>query len=197
MTLSKTEHARGYKEAAENEGLPLVVTTWHYATFFFPMYTMKMRVAIMVSASRDGDFVAAVLEQLGFSVVRGSSNRKGLVAAKKLIREMRAGMSSGLVADGSQGPARVAQAGPLLLAAKSGKIILPVLWSASSYFSFNTWDRLSIPKPFSKIEIVYGKPLYLPDGLKANQLEEYRLQLEERLNGIYAQAWRMQGKDSH
>ncbi len=197
FTLRRVEHGREYKEETENAGLPIVVTTWHYAILGMPLYRSKLQFAMMVSSSRDGDFVAAVVEQLGFSAVRGSSNRKGVVAAKEIIREMRAGRSSGLVADGSQGPARVAQAGPVLLAAKSGKIVFPMLWSASSYFSFNTWDRLSIPRPFSKIEIVYGKPLYLPDGLKANQLEEYRLQLEERLNGIYNKAWKLQGKESH
>jgi lysophospholipid acyltransferase (LPLAT)-like uncharacterized protein len=151
----------------------------------------------MVSASSDGDYLARLIEKLGFSAVRGSSNRRGAKAAIELIRELRSGKHCGLVADGSQGPARVAQEGPLFLAGKTGGLILPMAYSASRYITFKTWDRLILPKPFSAIDVFYGKPFTVPKGLKAVDLGSYLPKLEKSLNALYQEAWSMHGKKEH
>ena len=151
----------------------------------------------MVSPSNDGDYLARLIERLGFSAVRGSSNRRGAKAAIELIRLLRSGKNCGIVADGSQGPARKAQAGPLLLAGKSGGVVLPMAYSASKYITFKTWDRLILPKPFSTIDVFYGKPFTIPEDVKAGNLEEYQPKLQNSLNALYSEAWRMQGREEH
>ncbi len=55
--------------------------------------------------------------------MRGSRNRSGVRALKGLIDLMRQGYNAAIVADGSQGPPRVMQAGALLLAGKIGQAI--------------------------------------------------------------------------
>ena len=197
VELPENEHHPNYREEIENIDRPVVITGWHYSVLGFITFAKKITMTVMVSASEDGDYVAALVRRVGFAVVRGSSNRKGMIAAKELIREMRKGKNAAIVADGSQGPARVLQSGPLLLAAKSGRVVFPVVWSASHYFAFDTWDRLVLPKPFSKLDFVYGEPFFLPEGLKANQLEEYRLELENRMNELYEEAWAIYGKSTH
>lgn len=190
-------HNTKWCEEAEQSGSPVVRTCWHYCVLgIFAVYRRNPLV-IMVSGSKDGEYLARLMEKLNFSVVRGSSNRNGAQAAKQLIRELRNGKNCGLVADGSQGPAKVAQSGPLLIAGRTGGVVLPMAYSANRYFTFNTWDRLILPKPFSTIDVYYGQPLTVPAEVKANDLEEYRDDLEKRLNTLYDSVWALQGKTSH
>ena len=72
-----------------------------------------------------------------------------------------------------------------------------MLWSASRYYAVNSWDRMVIPKPFSRIDFFYGEPLFLPKDLKADGVEEYRLQLESNLGGLYRKVWGVYGKTEH
>lgn len=196
-TCRITIHNGTYREQAERRGKPIIGTCWHYAIIGIFSFYREMPLVLMISSSKDGDFLTRMAELLNFSVVRGSSNRKGAVAAKELIRELRKGKSAGLVADGSQGPARIAQGGALLLAAKTDATILPMLWSASSYFALNTWDKLIIPKPFARIDLFYGKPVILPETFTMAGSEEYRKDLEMNLNSIYEDAWLLHGKKFH
>jgi lysophospholipid acyltransferase (LPLAT)-like uncharacterized protein len=197
LTCKVRLHNIAWRKEAEQSGKPIIRTCWHYCVLgLFAVYTNNPLV-IMVSASNDGDYLARLIEKLGFSAVRGSSNRRGAKAAIELIRELRSGKHCGLVADGSQGPARRAQAGPLLLAGKSGGMVLPMVYSVSSYITFKTWDRLILPKPFSTIDVVYGKPFLVPKEVKAGDLGGYRSKLENCLNALYEEAWSLHGKKGH
>ena len=196
-TFQVRVHNIAWRKEAEESGRPIVRTSWHCCVLgLFAIYK-RTPLVLMISASSDGDYLARLVEILGFSTVRGSSNKRGAKAAIELIRKLRSGKHCGLVADGSQGPARIAQSGPLLLAGKSEGIILPMIYSASRYFTFKTWDRLILPKPFSKIDVFYGKPFTLPQRVKAGELEFYRPKLENSLNALYEDAWSLYGKTEH
>jgi lysophospholipid acyltransferase (LPLAT)-like uncharacterized protein len=111
------------------------------------------------------------------------------MALKKLLRAMKAGKHLGIVADGSQGPARVFQPGAVYLASKTGAPILPMAWAASRYITFKSWDLTVLPMLFSRIVLRYGEPLYVPPDLDAAGIEEHRLRAEQEMNRIYAQVW--------
>ncbi len=191
------EHEAQHLQRLQASGTPIIGTSWHYCVLGIFAICRKISGVLMISASGDGDYLAGMAKRLGYSVVRGSSNRKGVSAAKELIRELRRGKNAGLVADGSQGPARIVQPGSLLLAARTGGAILPFVYSASSYFTFKTWDRLILPKPFSSIEVFYGEPMMVPADVKMADVEEFRQELEDSLNRLYARAWKKQGKEHH
>ena len=196
-TCRVRSHGIERRYAAENLGKPLIGICWHYCVLSIFAIFRNYPITLMVSASDDGDLLARLVERLGFPAVRGSSNRQGVRAAKEMIRILRQGNYAGLVADGSQGPARIAQAGSPLLAAKSGGTIVPMIYSASKYFAFKTWDRLILPKPFSTIDVFYGEPITVPEGMRVSDLGQYRLELERSLNEIYHQAWQLYGKTGH
>ena len=67
---------------------PQIYVTWHnrglLATALMPR-TFAERISIIVSASRDGGYMAAVLERLGVHCVRGSSSRGGFNALMEAI----------------------------------------------------------------------------------------------------------------
>jgi len=47
---------------------------------------------------------------------------------------------------------------------------------------FNSWDRYLVPKPFARVAMYYGEPIWVPRDAKGEKLDEYRRLFEERLN---------------
>ncbi|MGE4559223.1 MAG: lysophospholipid acyltransferase family protein [Desulfobulbus sp.] len=173
--------------AARDNG---IASFWHYSFLYLFWYLRRYRSAIMVSASKDGAYIARLAEQMGHVPVRGSSNRGGVKALLEIIRVMqKQHLNAAVVADGSQGPARKAQAGCILMASKSGKPIWPIAWACSRFIRFHSWDQTLVPLPFSTLIIRHGEPLYIPSAIGAAEVEQYRLELEQRLNRIYTAAW--------
>ncbi len=175
----------------------VVASFWHY-TILFVLYEMRQeRGVAMVSASRDGEYIARLAGELGYDTTRGSRNNKGIQALKVVLKAAAAGRNTAIVSDGSQGPPRIAQPGAILVSSRTGLPVVPLCWSASSYFTIPSWDRTAIPRPFSRVDYFYGEPLAVPSDLKADGIEEYRLELENRLNELYLQAWSIHGRQGH
>ncbi len=188
-TCRQEVHGIEHRQAALADGGPAIACFWHYGVFYIFHFLRRDRATAMVSASRDGEYIARVAQLSGLGTVRGSSNRQGVQALKGLIRAMRQGDNAALVGDGSQGPARRLQPGVLLLASLTGRPVVPIAWSASNFFVFSSWDRTALPKPFSRVVAYYGTPMYVPPRLTDSAMEEQRLLLEERMNALYHQAW--------
>ncbi len=196
-TCRLTVHGGEHMDRAKAAGTAVIGSFWHYGVLFVLYFFRNESGVAMVSASRDGEYISRIVERLGNETVRGSRKKGGMQAIMKLIRAVREGRNAILVADGSQGPARIVQAGTLMLASKTGAPVLPLLWSCNRYKRFGSWDGTALPLPFSKIDFFYGEPLLVPPTLTDEQLEEYRLELEKRLNDLYAQAWALHGKTEH
>lgn len=171
---------------------------WHYGLFYVIHRFRRRHGVAMVSGSKDGEYIARLMHLLGYKTVRGSRHKGGLGAIRDMVKIMKKeGREAGIVADGSQGPSRQVQAGVILLASRTGVPIMPLAWAASRYFVFNSWDRTALPHPFAKLSMWYGEPMTVPGGLKARDLEKYRLELENRLNSLYEEAWAEFGKEGH
>lgn len=195
----RVETQRGDHLEACRSKPPFIAAFWHYGILFLIRHEVRGRWAAMVSASRDAEFVAAILHRMGYTTVRGSrgKGKKGLVALRNLIDLVNDGCSAAIVADGSLGPPRIAQSGVIMLAARSGAPILPVSWAADRYYSFRSWDRTALPKPFARVVLSYGEPIFVPAGIGTEEMEEYRLLLEERLEKLYRQVWGEFGREEH
>lgn len=197
FTCRVTTHGQKYRDQIDALGTPAVASFWHY-TILFIFYNMRKDSAVaMVSASKDGEYISRIANRLGYETVRGSRKKGGLQAIKSLIRHMKEGRNAAIVADGSQGPARIVQAGSIMLASRAGVPILPMLWSCNKYKRFGSWDGTALPMPFSKIDFFYGEPMTVPAKIKSEEIEQYRIVLEERLNDLYKKAWSIHGKIEH
>ena len=174
-----------------------VVPFWHYSLFYMLYHLRRYPGVAMVSASRDGEYIARTAELLGFETVRGSANRFGVRALKGMVDHVRQGKNAGIVADGSQGPALKMQPGAIMLAAKSGSPIMPVVWATKRYKAFNSWDHSVIPLPFSPITLQYGNLIYVDNKLTSERVEEYRQQVENAMNRMYRELWQEFGRDGH
>ena len=174
-----------------------IAVFWHYSIIYVLYFMRHYSGTAMVSASRDGEYIARLAEKFGFTTVRGSKNHKSVEGLKAMLRAISNGSNAALVADGSQGPPRIMQAGTLLLASRTGVPIIPMVYAASSYLTIKSWDRTIIPTPFCRIDFHYGEPLFVPAKVKPEELEEYRLVLEGRINDLYQTAWEKYNKKDH
>ena len=192
-----TVHGADFRRRAEEGDKAVIAIFWHYSLLYIFYHLRTESAAVLVSASEDGDYIAALARSLKFNTVRGSRNRRGLRALKELIGCLERGEHVGIVADGSQGPPLVVQPGAILMASRTGSPVLPMTWSASRYIAFHSWDRTVLPLPFSRIHFHYGEPLYVPPGTSGSEVELYRRQLEERLAALYLQTWSFYAKEKH
>jgi lysophospholipid acyltransferase (LPLAT)-like uncharacterized protein len=138
----------------------------------------------MISASRDGEYVANIVKLFGIDTVRGSTSRRGAAALKSSIAKLEKKINVSMTPDGPRGPRYKLSKGPVILGAKTGVPVLPVGVNYSSYWELKSWDRFRIPKPWSKLELIIGTPIYIDEDLTDELLEEYRVKIEAELNRV-------------
>lgn len=85
----------------------VLFTLWHGRLLPLSYYHRSWNLVTLVSASSDGEYIARIVEQWGYDVVRGSSSRGGGPAFRELVRHIRAGRSIAVTPDG---PADLANA---------------------------------------------------------------------------------------
>ena len=173
------------KKILESGKTPIYIS-WHQR--FFPgimFLSGRKPIAIIVSLSKDGDFISRIIELLGWHPVRGSSSRGGAKALREVNEIAEAGYSLGHIVDGPRGPAGKVKPGLLLIAKTSGMPILPTIISAEKKWTFNSWDKFILPKPFSKIIIRFDKEIFIPKNAGKEILEFDRMELQKRLFRLY------------
>ena len=165
----------------------VVGVTWHNRLLFFPAVfpkeVRKCTVAV-VSASRDGQYIADLIKCFGLRSARGSSSRGGAQAQLEASRALKAGNHVSFTPDGPRGPRYRMSKGPIHLASMHHTSVVPVTVNASRYWECKSWDRFQIPKPFSTLTVVIGTPIPVPADLDAEGLEKYRKMAEDALNEI-------------
>jgi lysophospholipid acyltransferase (LPLAT)-like uncharacterized protein len=171
-------------------GRPVLFTTWHchlLAPLFFwwRYYGHLPPPVLMASPSRDGEFISEVARGLGFIVCPGSRRKGGVQALQQMAAYMRQGHTGGIIADGSRGPARVAQKGVLFLARQARAPIIPLAVAARRRLTLNTWDRFELPLPFSRLAFLAAEPLLVAPDISGPSFEPLRQELESRLNQLF------------
>ncbi len=193
----KEMHGKEIWQELLDSGQPFILTFWHYNVLYASLSGGRLPMVAMVSPSKDGEFIARIMESKGITTVRGSRSKGGVGAIKGLLKAVRQGLSPVIIADGSQGPAQVVQGGSIIIAGRAGIPIVPMNWAFSRYKLFSSWDKTLLPLPFARMVWVVGEPLQVPKGLDGEEVEAYRLLLEERLAATYEAAWAAFGKKNH
>jgi len=178
---------QNYRAWRHVEG-PTIGAFWHFSYPSVLYFFRDHGYLTIVSRSRDGELAARMIKRLGYFPFRGSPGKGGVAALKGIISAFRDCPGGGFVADGSQGPAQVAQKGLLLLAMYSGSPILPISVAADRCWRLRTWDKTLLPKPFARVTISFGPMIRVERGASADKIEQYRVQLERTLNEITGQA---------
>lgn len=160
---------------------PSIWCFWHRCVIPAAYRFRKQKLAVMTSRSFDGEYIARIIQKLGFTPVRGSSSR-GAVGAMFGMREQLE-QSHGVVftIDGPRGPRYVAKPGPVMLARKTGVPISCFYVAVERAWILNSWDLMIIPKPFSRATVYASSPIYVPPDASDAQMSALHQQMQETL----------------
>ena len=163
---------------------PLILNFWHAgiipATYFF----RNLGIRVMSSNSYDGEYMGRIIHKFGFVAVKGSSSRNAVRALLGLRRALKEGWSVAFSIDGPRGPRHQVKPGPVTLARSSGVPLTMFHIVIDRAWVLNTWDRLIIPKPFSRVLLRFGKLIPVPADASDADLERYQQELQHSLDRI-------------
>jgi len=172
---------------------PYLFSVWH-GRLFLPVYHHRDQgLVAMVSQHADGEVIANIVHRMGYGTVRGSSTRGGKKAFLQLLKHLKGGGWGAMIPDGPTGPRFVLKAGTVQLASGAGCPLVPITFAARSCWRLRTWDRMVLPKPFSRAVLLYGDPLLLPPDLDEAGQEAWRRQVETVMNNLLRDAERRVG----
>lgn len=180
VTTQGDEHWQSLRDADR----AWVWCIWHGGMLSPIWRHQREGVIALVSEHRDGEYITRVLENLGYSTARGSSTRGGAKGLRGLLRAARSGRVLAVTPDGPQGPREVMKPGALVAAQRGGLPIICIGVGMSRAWRAPSWDRFSIPKPFSRVHLAYGAPIVVHSDADAEGLEEASAQVQARLDEV-------------
>ena len=183
----KIDHSGGVVKSADQN--PIIFVNWHCRLLAIPaMLRRDLPTAYIISESHDGQLISGTVKPLGVDTIWGSRSKKAITGYREMRRRLAQKLHVGITPDGPRGPARQAASGALQLAKSSGVVLVPVAWSTSGMWRLNSWDRLAIPKPFSRGVQIFGAAITIPADADADRMEHARLELENAINAVTAEA---------
>ena len=165
-----------------------IFALWHAHQCGLYALEEREKTTVMISNSADGEIIAQAGAAMGLNVVRGSHNRKGAAATIEMINAIKAGNNGAITIDGPRGPKHKVKKGIVEVARLTGAPIVPMSWYSPSPFflKFKTWDEFCFPLNCIKMKAIYGDPIYVPLNATDEELEAYRLKVENELKKLYA-----------
>jgi lysophospholipid acyltransferase (LPLAT)-like uncharacterized protein len=163
---------------------PGIFPFWHRCVLPAAWLFRHRHLAVMTSQSRDGEYIARVISRFGFVPVRGSSTRGGQRALMEMNKLLAEGNGVAFTIDGPRGPRYVAKKGPVLLARMSGVAITAFYVAVERAWVLKTWDRLVIPKPFSRIHVGVARKIFVPPDAGDDAMERYHAEMQAALERV-------------
>jgi lysophospholipid acyltransferase (LPLAT)-like uncharacterized protein len=142
----------------------------------------KMDATAVVSPSKDGELLSGLLSRWGYSLVRGSSDKKGKETLENIVVKAEESLLV-MTPDGPRGPIYKFKAGAVVGAKKAG---VPLTLCRIRVYSCKrldkSWDRFAIPYPFARIDVEYSEPILIPGELDFDETNEIIVNCEKFLN---------------
>ena len=182
--------------AALPPGARRIYCIWHENLLLPTLYFGRPDIAVLVSKHADGQLLGSLITSLGMGMVQGSTTRGGADAVRKMVAGDAPFRHLAVTPDGPRGPRRVVQPGIVYVASRTGMEIVPVGVGYRRPWRTKSWDRFAVPRPVSVARCVTAGPVAVPAGLKAADLEPYRLRVQaemDRLNAL-AESWADTGR---
>ena len=151
---------------------PCVVLFWHgrlalmsfaYVHWWTNGQNPQRRAKVMISDHKDGEIIARVISFFGIGAIRGSSSKGAVKALAQSFRELKGGTDVIITPDGPRGPYHSVADGAVVIAQKQNAPIQILNYEASKFWQLKSWDKMIIPKPFSKISYTLSPPFSVTD----------------------------------
>lgn len=152
---------------------PTVVIFWHNRLLIiseiFQRHRRDRPAYALISASKDGAWLAAFCALFRVRNARGSSSRRGSTALKELLTRLSSGGDAVITPDGPRGPIYSFKPGAAALVQRSQARVLLVGSRSPRAWRMKSWDRFIIPRPFSTVELEckFLSPHELPHEINA------------------------------
>jgi len=161
-----------------------IYALWH-ARMLPLVFTHRNRgVAVLISRHRDGEWIARIVESLGYVTARGSSTRGGEEGVREMLEWAERGHPLCVTPDGPRGPREVVKPGLVWLASRTGLPILPVASSGMPCRALDSWDTFRVPLPFARVDVAYGDLIRVPASLDEGGAEVWQARIGEALTAL-------------
>ena len=166
-----------------------IFAIWHRNLFAGILAQTGTAHTVIVSRSRDGEPVAFLCTRLGHVAVRGSSKKRGAdkggrEAKDEMIERLKAGSPGAITVDGPSGPVHEVKPGIIEMARRADVPIVPYVPVPARCWTFNSWDRFRLPKPFSKIYVYYDTPYVVAPATTFEEFAGHQSRITQRLLAI-------------
>lgn len=181
------------------EGRPFILCFWHGRLLMMPFAwnppagARGAPIHMLISAHHDGQLIARAVSHFGIDTIAGSDNRNTMAAMRALVRAVRNGRWIGITPDSPPGPRMRAKPGVAVLARLAQVPVIPVSYSVVRRRVLGSWDRLVVPKPFSRGVFLWGEPIAVAPDADDRAIDRARRQIEEALTRLSAEADRRCG----
>ncbi len=107
-----------------------ILAFWHAHLLLMLHSAWRKPIVVMISQSKDGEYMARVFDHYGVGSARGSSTRGATAALRAVIRAAHEGKNIVFTPDGPKGPPLIAKEGVIHAAQATGLPIVPVAFAA-------------------------------------------------------------------
>lgn len=166
-------------------GEHVILSFWHDQLFLMAAGYRGPGSKILISASKDGELIARVMQSFGQGAVRGSSHRGARAAFKELVSLTEEPVDLVITPDGPKGPRHEIKPGVVQLARISGRPVIPMAFACSRGRRFASWDRFLLPYPFGRAVYAFGEPLFYR---KEETTEEFSSRLQQAMEATNRRA---------
>jgi lysophospholipid acyltransferase (LPLAT)-like uncharacterized protein len=191
-TLRWESRGAEHLEAIHASGHRAILTFWHVCIFNATWFWRRRGIVVMSSNSRDAEYTGRFIKRFGYGTTRGSATRGSGRALAEMAECLLNGMDVAFTIDGPRGPAYRAKPGAVTLARHTGQAILPFHIATARYWELPSWDRLQIPRPFTRAAVFVGEPVYIARHASKDAVEAQQAALQATLDRLRVEgdAWR-------
>ena len=165
--------AEGTNPFEDTGGERFLYGVWHDQLILTLFCDRAEKSAGLVSRHQDGTYLSDAMEIVGVKPVRGSTKRGGALAMRHMMETARE-YHIVITPDGPRGPHHELKSGIVYLASRTGRRIIPVAHGGSRCWRIRgSWTDMLIPKPFSCVYTLGGRPIKVPADLDRAGIERY------------------------
>ena len=154
-----------FKKIAATEKCFLIL--WHNRLAIIPFilsrYTPNTSYAALVSASRDGEILSAIVQSYKNGRLIKVAHQERYQALRETVRHIEERKHLVILTpDGPRGPLYQIKPCTAVAALETEAYIAVLDWEANRFWELKTWDRLRLPKPFAKITFAWSFASRIP-----------------------------------
>ena len=135
---------------------PCVFYFWHHNLFIAPKLRKLRNPRAMyglMSASKDGAWLEALVKKFDVFAIRGSSSWRGSLALQELEQHKQEDCDIVITPDGPKGPRCQCKPGSLRWVWQNNFDVIALHFEFSNAYKLKSWDQFCIPRPFSHVKV--------------------------------------------